>query len=276
MNYSCDLHTHTIESDGKYTPKELVDHAILAGIDVLAITDHDTTSGLDEAYQATTNKSIRLITGVELSVKWKEKNFHIVGLNIDPGNKILSEGLEKHRHERELRAIKIGQRLEKYGIPDAYAGAKQLAKNNAITRNHFARFLVSRGLAKNIGDVFKHYLVKNKPGYVKTNWVSMEDGIHQIKDSGGIAILAHPLRYRLSGSWMTKLLAAFKDAEGDGLEIVTGNSTPDNMRTCAGYARRYDLIGSIGSDFHGHENNGPQLGKLKSMPDDIVPVWNSW
>ncbi len=276
MNCIYDLHTHTLESDGKYTPSELIEHAIQAGIDFLAITDHDTTSGLEEAYQATTNRSIKLIAGVELSVKWQEKNFHIVGLNVDPENKILSKGLEKHRQERELRAIKIGQRLEKYGIPGAYIGAKQLAGNNAVTRNHFARFLVDRGLAKNIRDVFKHYLVKSKPGYVKTNWTSMENGIHQIKSSGGIPVLAHPLRYRLTGSWMRKLLVAFKEAEGVGLEIVTGNCTADNMHTCAGYARRYGLSGSVGSDYHGHEKEGPQLGKLKNIPDDILPVWKQW
>jgi len=271
-----DLHTHTTESDGKYTPDELITQADIAGIDVLAITDHDTTTGLEKAYQATLNKNISLIPGVELSVSWCNKNFHIVGLNINPENNLLGDSLTEHKQQRELRAIKIGEQLDKCGISNAYNGAKHLASDEAITRNHFARFLVNHGYAKNINDVFKKYMVKNKPGYVKTHWINMVVGIDLINQSGGTAILAHPLRYKLTGTWIRKLLTAFKQAGGQSIEIVTGTSTLKEVREAADYARRFELSGSVGSDFHGHENNGIQLGKLNKLPMDIAPVWESW
>jgi predicted metal-dependent phosphoesterase TrpH len=271
-----DLHTHTTESDGKYTPDELITQADIAGIDVLAITDHDTTTGLAKAYQATLNKNISLIPGVELSVCWGNRSFHIVGLKINPENNLLGDNLAEHKQQRELRAIKIGEQLDKCGIPYAYDGAKQLASDEAITRNHFARFLVNHGYAKNINDVFKRYMVKNKPGYVKTHWINMEDGINLINQSGGTAVLAHPLRYNLTGTWIRKLLTTFKQAGGLSIEIVTGNSTPNEVRIAADYARHFKLSGSVGSDFHGHENNGIHLGSLNKLPRDIAPVWESW
>jgi len=271
-----DLHTHTTESDGKFTPDELITQAEIAGIDVLAITDHDTISGLAKAYQAVLNKNISLISGVELSVSWCNRSFHIVGLNINPENNLLVDSLAEHKQQRESRAIKIGEQLDKCGIPNAYDGAKQLASDEAITRNHFARFLVNNGHAKNINDVFKKYMVKNKPGYVKTHWINMEDGIDLLNQSGGTAVLAHPLRYKLTGTWIRKLLTAFKQAGGLGIEIVTGNSTQNEVLLAADYARHFELSGSVGSDFHGHENNGIHLGKLNKLPKDIVPVWESW
>ena len=271
-----DLHTHTTKSDGKYSPGELISLAETAGINVLAITDHDSVAGLEEAQQATIQKSISLVPGVELSVRWNNKNFHIVGLNIDAGNKLLNTSLDEHKQLRDIRALQIGDRLEKSGIPGAYNGAKQLAGDDAITRNHFARFLVAQGYAKNIRDVFKKFLVKNKPGYVKTRWMEMDEGITLINQSGGQAVLAHPLRYRLSGSWMMRLLDAFKQAGGNGIEIVSGHSTPNEISSVAGYARKFKLAGSIGSDFHGHENMERSLGNLDALPEDILPVWECW
>jgi len=274
MNY--DLHTHTTESDGTYHPEELIAKADDAGIETLAITDHDTTSGLAAAYNASRQKNIKLIPGVELSVTWNEKNFHIIGLNIDPDSKNRIDGLSSQKKLREQRAIKIGERLENCGIHGAYAGAKQLASDESITRSHFAYFLVDSGYVKNINDVFKKYLTRNKPGYVKTRWISMEEGIHQINQSGGVAILAHPLRYPLSGTWMRKLLTAFKAAGGVGIEVITGMCTLDGIKTSGAYARRYELAGSIGSDFHGYGKNGIKLGNLRKLPVDIKPIWHIW
>ena len=172
--------------------------------------------------------------------------------------------------------MEIGEKLEKSGIPGAYNGVKQLAGNDAITRNHFARYLVAQGYAKNINAVFKKFLVKNKPGYVKTRWMEMDEGIHLINESGGKAVLAHPLRYRLTGSWMMRLLDAFKQAGGHGIEIVSGHSTPGEISSVASYAGKFGLSGSIGSDFHGHENQEHGLGNLDSLPEDILPVWECW
>ena len=271
-----DLHTHTTASDGKYNPGELIELADSAGINVLSITDHDSISGLAEARQAAQQKNISLVSGVELSVRWCNKNFHVVGLNINVDDQSLTSSLDEHKQLREIRAIQIGEKLDKCGIPGIYSGAKQLAGNEAITRNHFARILVARGYAKNIKDVFKKYLVKNKPGYVKTRWMDMENGVRLINQSGGTAVLAHQLRYKLSGSWLNKLLDAFKHVGGQGIEIVTGTSTPDEIQLTADYARKYDLYGSVGSDFHGHELIDNRLGKLEKLPDDILPIWDCW
>lgn len=271
-----DLHTHTTASDGKYSPRELINLAETAGINVLAITDHDSISGLKEANKAVFRKRISLITGVELSVKWNNKNFHIVGLNFDTSNKKLTASLDKHKQLRDIRALQIGEKLEKSGIPGTYKGAKQLAGDDAITRNHFARYLVAQGYAKNINGVFKKFLVKNKPGYVKTRWMQMDEGIRLINQAGGIAVLAHPLRYQLTGSWMMKLLDEFKQAGGHGIEIVSGRSTPNEISSLASYARTFNLSGSIGSDFHGHEKLERSLGNLGALPEDILPVWECW
>lgn len=182
MGLVYDLHTHTTASDGQLSPEALVIKAKASGIDVLAITDHDTTSGITQAVDEADRQNIRLLAGIELSVSWMDKDFHIVGLNIDPNNTALKKSLKNTGDIREQRAIEIGKRLDKHGLSNAYHKARELAGIQTITRSHFARVLIEQGFAKDSREVFKNYLTHNKPGYVKTDWIEMETGIKLIKD----------------------------------------------------------------------------------------------
>ena len=271
-----DLHTHTTASDGELSPKALVIKAKSSGIDVLAITDHDSTEGITEADNEASKQNIKMLPGIELSASWMDKNFHIVGLGIDPDNRKLQASLKETEELRERRAIKIGKKLEKIGVTKAYFEAKELAGINTLTRSHFARVLINQGFAEDSREVFKKYLVHNKPGFVKTNWIEMASGIELIKDSGGEAILAHPLRYNITASWLRRFLTAFKKSGGIGIEVVTGSSNADEINTAAAYARRFELSGSAGSDYHGYDNTWVKLGQLAAMPGSITPVWEKW
>ncbi len=276
MRLVYDLHTHTTASDGELSPKELVIKAKANGVDVLAITDHDTTEGIAEAEIEACKQNIRLLPGIELSVSWMDKNFHIVGLGIDPDNEKLKISLTETKELRQQRAIKIGKKLEKIGVTKAYYEAKELAGTHTLTRSHFARVLINQGFAKDSREVFKKYLIHNKPGFVKTNWLEMASGIQLIKDSGGEAILAHPMRYNITASWLRRFLVAFKEAGGIGIEVVTGSSNTDEIATTAAYARRFELSGSAGSDYHGFDNTWVKLGQLAAMPESVTPVWEKW
>jgi len=276
MHLVYDLHTHTTASDGELSPKELVIKANASGVDVLAITDHDTTEGITEADDEAGRHNIKLLPGIELSVSWMEKNFHIVGLGIDPENRELQASLNETKELREQRAIEIGIKLEKIGVTKAYNEARELAGTHTLTRSHFARVLINQGFAKDSREVFKKYLVNNKPGFVKTNWLEMASGIELINDSGGEAILAHPMRYNITASWLRRFLLAFKESGGTGIEVVTGSSNAGEINTTADYARRFELTGSAGSDFHGFDNTWIKLGKLAAMPESVTPVWEKW
>jgi predicted metal-dependent phosphoesterase TrpH len=276
MRLVYDLHTHTTASDGEFSPKALVIKAKSSGVDVLAITDHDTTEGINEAESEASKRNIKMLPGIELSVSWMDKSFHIVGLGIDPDNRKLQASLKETEELRDQRAVKIGNKLEKIGVTKAYCEARELAGNNTLTRSHFARVIIDQGFAVDSREVFKKYLVQNKPGFVKTSWVEMESGIKLLKDAGGEAILAHPLRYNITASWLRRFLAAFKESGGIGIEVVTGSSNTDEITTAAAYARRFELSGSSGSDFHGFDNNWVKLGQLAAMPESVTPVWEKW
>jgi 3',5'-nucleoside bisphosphate phosphatase len=276
MSLVYDLHTHTTASDGELSPEALVIEAKSSGIDVLAVTDHDTTSGINAAVDEASKQNIKLIPGIELSVSWMDKNFHIIGLGIDPDNTALQKSLVNTKKLREKRAVEIGRKLDKIGTSNAYFQAMELAGNHTVTRSHFARVLINQNFAKDSKEVFKKYLVHNKPGFVKTDWVEMDMGIKLIQNSGGKAILAHPMRYNITASWLRKFLAAFKESGGSGIEVVTGSSNADEIRTTASYAKRFELMGSTGSDFHGFDNTWVKLGQLAAMPESVTPIWEKW
>ena len=276
MSLVYDLHTHTTASDGELSPEALIIKAKENGIDEIAITDHDTTAGIPQAAAEADKQNIKMLIGIELSVSWMDKNFHIVGLDIDPDNPALKESLNNTRDLREQRAVEIGRRLDKHGVSNAYNEARELAGLQTITRSHFARVLIEQGFAKDSREVFKKYLIHNKPGYVKTEWIEMETGLKLIKESGGVAILAHPLRYNITASWLRKFLTAFKAAGGEGIEVVTGSSSADEIKTTASFAKRFELTGSAGSDFHGFDNTWVKLGQLAPMPRSVMPVWENW
>jgi 3',5'-nucleoside bisphosphate phosphatase len=268
-----DLHCHSTASDGALSPTELVQRAHRQGVTSLALTDHDTTAGLTEAQLCADATGVRLITGIELSANWQDKCFHIVGLGIDPTYAPLAEATGNLQSTRLERAEKIALKLEKKRIPGAWEAVKNAAGDGMITRTHFADFLLSQNHVSTQQEAFDRYLSKGKPAYVSTSWAKLELAVNWITGSGGVAVLAHPLRYKLTANWMKRLLTIFKDAGGQGIEIITGRINPDEIRLVMDYATRFELAGSVGSDFHSPVNQWVELGRLAPLPKNIKPVW---
>lgn len=268
-----DLHCHSTASDGALSPADLVLRAQRQGVTTLALTDHDTTAGLAEARSQAAAIGVKFIDGIELSTTWEGKCLHIVGLNIDPTYPPLAEATQNLQTTRMQRAEQIALKLEKKHIAGALEAVKKAAGDGMITRTHFADFLLSQGHVCTQQEAFDRYLAKGKPAYVSTPWAELGVAVNWITESGGVAVLAHPLRYNLTANWMKRLLAAFKETGGQGIEVVTGRITSEEIRMSADYARRFDLAGSAGSDFHNPDNQWVELGRLASLPAGVKPVW---
>lgn len=272
-----DLHSHSNISDGLFSPRDLVAHAAEQGVDVLALTDHDGTDGLAEARAAAGELGVRFIDGTEISVTWRKRTVHIVGLNIDPEHAALQAGLRTIRGSRMARAEAIAQSLARAGIKNALAGAQRYAENaEMIGRTHFARYLVEAGYAPDVKRVFKRYLVNGKPGYVPHEWVGLGEAVEWITLSGGIAVLAHPGRYDVGNEAMRALIEEFREAGGRAIEVVTGSHTPQQYGVFAAYSREYELLASCGSDYHGPQESYLEMGRLPALPSDCTPVWTEW
>lgn len=271
-----DLHCHSTNSDGDLSPSELVKRAAENGVTNLALTDHDTTDGLVEAKICADELNLTLINGIEISSQWEKQCLHIVGLNIDPQNDALQHIILEAKQMRQERAEKIAFKLEKKGISGAIDFVKNSPVEGMITRSHFASFLVSRFHVATLQESFDRYLGDGKSAFVSTTWSSLEVNVQAIRAAGGIPVVAHPLRYKLTATRMKKMLGAFKNVGGLGMEIVTGRYNPDEMRILANYANQFELAGSIGSDFHSPKNKWIELGRLAPLPDSVTPVWELW
>ncbi|QBF84761.1 PHP domain-containing protein [Shewanella maritima] len=271
-----DLHSHTTASDGVLSPSQLVERALEKGVEMLAITDHDTVAGLAEAHQFNQAQpnSLKLINGVEISTRWHNFDIHIVGLNLDIDNSELQQFLTKQVSLRDERAKEIGERLAKAGIEGAYEGAKKFADGAAISRGHYARWLAENGYAKDTASVFKRYLARGKTGYVPNNWQDMANACEIIHQAGGIAVLAHPSGYKLSAKWLKKLVKEFAQAGGDAMEVVLGQQTIDDRNLLISLSLQHNLLGSVGSDFH-FPSNWIELGKNLFQPPGVTWVWES-
>lgn len=276
MSRHYDLHSHSLASDGTLTPTELVNRAAAAGVNVLALTDHDETSGIAEARKAACSAGIELVPGVEISVTWGGQTVHVVGLQIDPDSSPLREGLEKLREFRDWRAEEMGRRLAKHGIDGAWEAARAMAKGRIVSRTHFARFLVEQGHAATPRDVFKRFLKPNKPGFVSGEWASLEDAVNWVHTAGGQIVVAHPARYKMSATKRRKLLGEFVELGGDGLEVVSGSHSRGDNFSMAQLANKFGLLASAGSDYHGPEHPWVELGRLQSLPDGCTPIWSRW
>ena len=268
-----DLHCHSTASDGSLTPAEVVKRAQQQGVTSLALTDHDTINGQTEAAQAALNSNINFIPGIEISTTWENKCFHIVGLNIDPKNSALHSGIKNLQTLRSERAKTIALKLEKRRIPNAYEAVMEMAKGGMITRAHFANFLLANNYVSTQQQAFDRYLGKGKSAFVSTVWADLHEAVNWINQAGGVAVVAHPLRYRLTASWMRRFLTSFKEAGGQGIEVVTGRSNADEIRRTMLFANQYQLAASVGSDFHTPANQWVELGRLAPLPDNIQPVW---
>lgn len=270
-----DLHTHSSASDGSLSPEILVQRAIEQNVDVLALTDHDGVEGLDQAIQAAATTQLTVIPGVEISVSWGNQTFHIVGLNIDHKHEALQQGLYELRQYRVERAKEIARRLAKAGIDNAFEGASRYASPVMLGRVHFAKFLVEHHHAKDIQDVFKRFLVRNKPGYVPGEWTSLEQAVNWINAAGGQAVVAHPARYKMTATKRRRLLAEFCELGGVGLEVVSGRQHPEEIKVLAKLTNEFNLLASCGSDFHS-PNEWSELGQITTLPSNVEPIWTRW
>jgi hypothetical protein len=271
-----DMHTHSLRSDGTLTPTELVRRAHAAGVEVLALTDHDVTDGIAEAQIAAAGHGLRLIAGVEISVTWRSQTLHIVGLNINPEHPEMQQGLARLREFRQWRAEEIGRRLQKKRIEGAFAGAARLAKGTIISRTHFARFLVDQGYVRGPQQAFRQFLGQSKPGYVPGRWATLEEAAQWIVAAGGQAVVAHPARYKLSAGKLRQMLGEFRECGGAAIEVISGSHTPEANRHFAGVAAEHGFLASAGSDYHGPEKTWMDLGRLPALPDGCIPVWRDW
>jgi len=276
MSQIYDLHAHSTASDGTLSPAELMQHAHAAGVNVMALTDHDTTAGIAEARDTATQLGMEFIPGIELSVTWDNRTVHIVGLGIDENSEPIQAGIKKLMEFRQWRAEEIGRRLEKAGYPDMYEKAKAYSNGRLIGRVHFARALVAAGHADTVGAVFKKFLVGGKPGFVPGAWAELDDVVKWIREAGGRAIIAHPARYDMTRTKLRQLIADFKELGGEGFEVCSGSHSKDDVNTMAQHARDFDLLASAGSDFHGPENPWVNLGQLAPIPQGLKPVWHDW
>lgn len=255
-------------------PAAVVQRAAARGVKALALTDHDEVSGLPEARAAAREAGMRLIDGVEISVSWQGHTVHVVGLAIDPESEVLLAGLRENRSGRNARAERIAAQLEEAGVPGALEGARAYVTNpELVSRTHFARHLVETGRARSTQAVFERYLGEGKPGYVPHLWAELAAAVHWIAAAGGVAVLAHPGRYKLDETQRAALLGDFKDVGGTGVEVVTGSHTPDQYGYWAKRACEFGFLASAGSDFHGPRESYRDLGDLPPLPGGCEPIW---
>jgi predicted metal-dependent phosphoesterase TrpH len=270
-----DLHSHSLASDGTLTPEELLRTAHAAGVQVLALTDHDTTEGLGTAHCCAVELGLQLVPGVEISVTWQAQTIHVLGLGIDAGSDVLQEGLLQLREFRNWRAEEIDRRLARAGIGGALSGARTYSHGSIVSRTHFARHLVEQGHAGSVREVFRRFLVHNKPGHVPGDWANLEDAMSWIRAAGGIAVIAHPARYGMTAGKLRRLIGEFREAGGLGMEVVSGSHSRDQVATMAALCRNEQMLASCGSDYHGPENCWIRLGELPALPAGCTPVWES-
>ena len=268
-----DLHNHSYYSDGVFSPSEVVRFADDAGCDLFALTDHDTTDGLDEARQTADKLSDDLVSGVEISAFWRNMTIHIIGLDIEINNDILQAGLNYNQRLREDRAEKIALGLRRAGITDALEKTQNLSKTDMLTRTHFAQMLIGEGYCKDMKSVFRRYLTGKKPGGIRVEWKNIDEVVGWIHAAGGQAVLAHPFRYRMTNTKIKNMFLNFKEVFGDGVEVVTATSTDEEISLSNQWAEKYELLSSCGSDYHGWKNQRIQIGYLRDLPNLDKAIW---
>jgi predicted metal-dependent phosphoesterase TrpH len=271
-----DLHCHSSFSDGELAPDALLQKAIDAKVAMLALTDHDTTAGLLPLRQAATGQAIKIINGIELSVRWKKYDIHIIGLMINPEASILCDLIVRQNENRTIRAQQISMHLKDCGIKDAYQKAADIAGHGRISRPHFAQVLVNEGKVPTMQAAFKHFLSRGRKAYVPTAWASVEDVVAAIVGAGGQAVIAHPLKYALTQSKLHELIIAFRVAGGVGIEVVSGAATALQVNYLADICHRFKLLASTGSDYHGDTYSYITLGRQPALPVKCTPIWQQW
>ncbi len=271
-----DLHSHSLCSDGILRPQAVVSRAKAQGVSVLALTDHDTVAGIVEAQAAAAEEGIVLLPGIEFSCLWQGTGIHIVGLNIDPLHPQLIAAVEQQTCNRNQRAEQIAAKLAKAGIPGALEGARQRAGEGVIGRPHFAKFLVDTGRVSSMSAAFKRYLGAGKIGDVKQVWPTIDQAVGWILAAGGVAVLAHPDKYKMTRTKLGRLLEEFVEAGGQALEVISGRQEPRVTEDMSRLANKFGLFASCGSDFHVPDQPWQELGQFNDLPADCRPVWELW
>lgn len=272
-----DLHNHSTASDGLLTPSQLMEFAARLGVDAMALTDHDTVEGVEEAGEAARRLGIRFVPGVEISVSWGTTTIHVVGLSVDAGESTLVAGLKSVRDGRLGRARRMGELLAGLGIGGTFEAALALAGSELrLSRTHFARHLAEVGAVRDAQDAFDRYLGSGRPAYVQHQWARLEDAMAWIRAAGGVAVLAHPGRYGLKPLARATLLDEFKRLGGEAIEVVTGSHRPEEYATWRRVAEEYGFLASRGSDFHGPGESPVEPGRLPPLPGSVEPVWSRW
>ena len=271
---NADLHCHSVVSDGTLTPEILAQRAKTNGVELWALTDHDEISGQKRALDAARAQGLKYLTGTEISVTFANETVHIVGLGFDADDAAMVQGLRATRGGREQRAMEMSDGLAKVGIKGAYEGALKFVGNpELISRTHFARFLVESGVCSETNEVFRKYLTEGKPGYVPHRWASLKDAVSWITGARGMAIIAHPARYKFTPNEEYALFTEFIAHGGRGVEVVTGSHSAAEYVKYADTAKEFGLAASRGSDFHSPEESRTDLGTLPFLPSQLTPVW---
>jgi 3',5'-nucleoside bisphosphate phosphatase len=270
-----DFHTHTLASDGKLTPRELLLRAANLQIRHLAITDHDSMASCEEGSAVATELGINFYTGVEISARWENKELHIVGLDVDSDDQKLRAILDKNQLFRRARVQAIAEKLASPYQERVSDWLAQQDDKQVVCRSHVARVLIDAGLEKNMNMVFKRWLGKGKRAYVKPEFAELAEVVTAIRQAGGKAVLAHPLKYELSKRQFQQVLMDFKAARGNALEVVYSGQTPGEIDKLSRFCEAFNFEGSVGSDFH-YQTPWNQMGKLKALPETVKPVWTQF
>ena len=274
-----DLHTHSDRSDGTLAPHMLVAEALRRQVQMLALTDHDTVAGCGEARAACDTAAASgaqaplFIAGIELTCEWLGREIHVVGLDIDVRDVALTAHIASLQQLRRERLGAIGRRLDAAGLPGSELAGGILASATSATRMHLARALVATGHAADTDQAFERWLKRGRPAHVPAQWPELTAVVQRIRDAGGLAVLAHPQRYTLSAGGLRELAAGFKAAGGGGIEVSIAGIGPADTDRLATLARRFDLAGSVGSDFHAPGIPWRPVGRFAKLPDRIRPIY---
>lgn len=265
---SIDLHVHSTASDGTLTPGEVVRAASAAGLSAIALTDHDTVSGIAEAREAAAECGIELVPGIELSTSYTSPDrsvtdleVHIVGLLIDPGNELLLKKTQEFRDCRDNRNKEIVKALQKEGFPITMEALKAENPDCVITRANIARFLYHKGCIGSVGEAFEKYIGDGCPCYVGRFKITPMEAAVLIRQAGGIAVFAHPLLCHLEESSLRTLIAQLIESGLEGIEAVYGTYSARDEQYVRALADEYGLLLSGGSDFHGSNKPAIRLGR---------------
>ena len=267
-----DLHCHSNASDGKLPPSEVLARAAAAELSLFALTDHDTIAGYEEVAEQT--HPFTLISGIELSSVWSGVSVHIIGLDFDPKHPAILQAIDGLRHAREVRAHMLDKKLAARGMPNTLQGALQFCPDiGQVGRPHFAEYMVQQGYVQSANKAFDLWLGSGKIGDIKTEWPTMESCVKSIVEAQGVAVLAHPLRYKLTFTKLRRLIDTFAEAGGEAVEVACAQSPGNLQQALCQYVAKSDLAGSGGSDFHSPDWHWAQIGRIDPIPKAIQPVW---